>query len=95
MVDKVKTCVFISGNGTNLNSIIKSSRDYHFPIKIELIITNNIHSKGILIAKKNNIPFKYFSTKDKKKFENKSLLEMKKKKNKVFMSCWFFESSFF
>ena len=52
MVDKVKTCVFISGNGTNLNSIIKSSRDYHFPIKIELIITNNIHSKGILIAKK-------------------------------------------
>ena len=80
MVDKVKTCVFISGNGTNLNSIIKSSRDYHFPIKIELIITNNIHSKGILIAKKNNIPFKYFSTKDKKKFENKSLLEMKKKK---------------
>jgi len=82
MVNKVKTCVFISGNGTNLNSIIKSSRDYHFPIKIELIITNNINSKGILVAKKNNIPFKYFSTRDQKKFENKSLQEMKTKRIK-------------
>ena len=82
MVNKVKACVFVSGNGTNLNSIIKSSRDYYFPIKIELIITNNIKSKGILIAKKNNIPFKYFSTSDQKKFESKSLQEMKKKRIK-------------
>ena len=82
MVNKVKTCVFISGNGTNLNSIIKSSRDYNFPIKVELIISNNINSKGAIIAKKNNIPFKYFSSKSQSKFENKSLKEMKKKKIK-------------
>ena len=45
MVNKVKTCVFISGNGSNLKSILKSSRDYNFPIKIELIISNNKKAK--------------------------------------------------
>ena len=41
MVNKIKSCVFISGNGSNLKSLIKYSRDYNFPIKIELIISNN------------------------------------------------------
>ncbi len=35
---KIKTCVFISGKGTNLEALIKSSRDYNFPIMISLII---------------------------------------------------------
>ena len=52
MVNKIRACVFISGNGSNLKSIIKSSRDYNFPIKIELIITNNIKAKGLYFAKK-------------------------------------------
>ena len=47
MVSKTRSCVFISGNGSNLESIIKSSRDYNFPIKIELIITNNKEAKGL------------------------------------------------
>ena len=48
MVNKIKTCVFISGNGSNLKSIDKKfSRDYNFPIKIELIISNNINAKGL------------------------------------------------
>ena len=51
MVKKTKSCVFISGNGSNLKSIIKSSRDYNFPIKIELIISNNIKAKGLKFAK--------------------------------------------
>ena len=37
---KKKACIFISGSGTNLKSIIKSSRDYNFPINIELVISN-------------------------------------------------------
>ena len=41
MVKKIKSCVFISGAGSNLKSIIKNSRDYNFPIKINLIISNN------------------------------------------------------
>ena len=44
MVKKIKTCIFISGTGSNLESIIKSSREYNFPIKVELIISNNINA---------------------------------------------------
>jgi len=82
MVKKIKSCVFISGNGTNLNSLIKSSRDYTFPIKIELVISNNINAKGLNFAKKYSIPYKIFSTKNLKKFERKSLHEIKKRKIK-------------
>ena len=52
MVSKTRSCVFISGNGSNLKSIIKSSRDYYFPIKIQLIISDNINAKGLDFAKK-------------------------------------------
>ena len=31
---KKKACIFISGNGSNLNNLIKKSREYNFPIKI-------------------------------------------------------------
>ena len=31
---KINTCVFISGKGSNLKTLIKNSRDYNFPIKI-------------------------------------------------------------
>ena len=65
-MNKVKTCVFISGNGSNLKSILKSSRDYNFPIKIELIISNNKKAKGLIHAKKYGIPFKFFSSDNKK-----------------------------
>ena len=56
MVNKIKTCIFISGDGSNLESIIKNSREYNFPIKIELIISNNINAYGLKIAKKYSIP---------------------------------------
>ena len=79
MVNKIKACVFISGNGSNLKSIIKNSRDYNFPIKIELIISNNIKANGLKIAKKYSIPHKYFSTRNKKLFERNSLFEVKKR----------------
>ena len=51
MVKIRKACVFISGSGTNLRSIIKNSRDYNFPININLVISNNKNAKGILYAK--------------------------------------------
>ena len=80
MVNKIKTCVFISGNGSNLKSIIKSSRDCSFPIRIELIISNNIKAKGINFAKKFSIPYKFFSSKNKIQFERNCLFEIKKRK---------------
>ena len=79
MVNKIKACIFISGNGSNLKSIIKNSRDYNFPIKIELIISNNIKANGLKIARKYSIPYKYFSTKNNKLFERNSLFEIKKR----------------
>jgi len=82
MVKKIKSCVFISGNGTNLHSIIKSSRDYSFPIKVELIISNCINAYGLNLAKKYSISYKYIPSKNKLKFERDSLHEIKKKKIK-------------
>ena len=82
MVNKIKSCVFISGKGSNLKSLIKSSRDYNFPIKIELIISNNMNAKGLNYAKRYDIPFKVFSSKNIKKFERDCLFEIKKRKIK-------------
>ena len=79
MVNKIKTCVFLSGNGSNLKSIIKSSREYNFPINIELIISNNLKARGLKIAKKYSIPYKFFSSESQKKFERNCLFEIKKK----------------
>ena len=80
MVKKIRSCVFISGNGSNLKSIIKSSRDYNFPIKIELIISNNMNAKGLKLAKKYSIPYKFFSSINRRKFERNCLFEIKKRK---------------
>ena len=53
---KKKTCVFISGKGSNLKNLISHSRDNNFPINISLVITNIKNAKGIGYPKKYNIP---------------------------------------
>ena len=53
---KKRACVFISGSGTNLKALIKSSREYNFPININYIISNTKKAKGIKFAKLYNIP---------------------------------------
>ena len=80
MVNKTSSCVLISGNGSNLKSLIKSSRDYNFPIKIQLIISNNANAKGIRFAKQYSIPYKFFPSDNKENFERNSLFEIKKRK---------------
>ena len=54
---KKRACVFISGSGTNLREIIKSSRDYSFPVNVCLVVSNNEKAKGNIFAKKFSIPF--------------------------------------
>ena len=49
---KKKTCIFISGNGSNLKNIISRSRDHNFPIKVSLVISNNKNANGIKICQK-------------------------------------------
>ena len=82
MVKKINTCVFISGNGSNLRSIIISSRDYSFPVAIKLIISNKKNAKGLKYAKKYNIPNKFYSFNNKNQFERNCLVELKKRKIK-------------
>ena len=53
---KKRACIFISGSGTNLREIIKSSRDYNFPVNVCLVVSNNKKAKGIIFAKKFSIP---------------------------------------
>ena len=79
---KRKACVFISGSGTNLKSIIKSTRDYNFPINIELVISNKKNAKGIDYAKKYSIPYRVI-TSNKKKFEELAIQIIRLKKIEI------------
>ena len=76
---KKKTCVFISGQGSNLKNLIFCSRENNFPIKISLIISNNKEAYGINYAKKYKIPYIFINTKY-RLYENKILLNLKKYK---------------
>ena len=78
---KKKACIFISGSGTNLRSIINSTRDYNFPININLVISNKKTAKGINYAKKYSIPYQTIT--DKKKFEHFALRIIRLKKIQI------------
>ena len=74
---KKNTCVFISGQGTNLKNLIMHSRENNFPLKISLVISNNKKAYGINYAKKYNIPYAFINTKN-RNHEHKILLSLKK-----------------
>ena len=75
---KLNVCIFISGRGTNLKSLIKFSKEKKSPIKIALVVTNNKNAKGINFAKKNNIKYIYINYKNKNVNENKIIVKLKK-----------------
>ncbi len=75
---KKKACVFISGSGTNLKALIKSSREYNFPININCIVSSSKKAKGIKFAKLHNIPFYILNLNKIINLEN-FLKELKKK----------------
>ncbi len=79
---KKKACVFISGSGTNLRSIIKNSRDYNFPINISLVVSNNKYAKGIFYARKFSIPYICINS-NRLEFEKIILNQLVKKKIKL------------
>ena len=76
---KINTCIFISGQGTNLKNLICRSRDNNFPIKVSLVISNNKTAYGINYAKKYKIPYIFIDTKF-KNYENKVYFNLKKYK---------------
>ena len=76
--NKIKTAVFISGNGTNLKSLIRFSKLKKSPISIEMIISNNAKSKGLQFAKIFKIKQKVFNFKNTLS-EKKVINELKKR----------------
>ncbi len=47
--------IFISGRGSNLNSIINACKKLEFPAEIKVIFSNNSNAPGLIFAKENNI----------------------------------------
>ncbi len=83
--NKVKAAVFISGKGSNLESLIKFSKTKKSPISISIVITDNSKAKGLVFANIYRIKKKIFSFTDKKLAEKRILLELKK--NKIHIIC--------
>ncbi len=71
---KIKTAVFISGTGSNLKNLVLFSKKKLSPISIDLIVSNNPKSKGLVYAKKFKIEKKVFNFK-KRVFDEKRLLK--------------------
>ena len=80
---KIKTAVFISGTGSNLKSLYKFSKLKKSPIKISLVVSNNFRAKGLIFAKKNKIKTKIYEFKERYKYENKIINDLKKNKIKI------------
>jgi len=80
---KVKTAVFISGNGSNLKSLIKFSKTRKSPISVNLIISNNPKAKGLKLGKINKIKKRVFNLKKKNKIENLILSLLKEHEIKM------------
>ena len=74
---KIKTAVFISGKGSNLNSLIRFSKRKKSPISINLIISNNPNAKGLKLKSINKIKKKVFNFKKKHNVENEILSILK------------------
>ncbi len=83
--NRVRAAVFISGTGSNLESLIKFSKIKKSPISIHLIISSNSKAKGLRFAKSFKIKKKILN------FNNKNLSEKKLlsilKKNNIEIIC--------
>ena len=77
---KIRTAVFISGTGSNLENLIKFSLKKRSPIEIILIISNNTKAKGLKFSKLYKIKKKVYNY-DKKKISEKRILKELKSNN--------------
>ena len=71
---KIRTAVFISGTGSNLKNLIRFSLKKVSPIKVNLIISNNVKAKGLKFAKLYKIKKKVYNY-DKKRISEKKILK--------------------
>jgi phosphoribosylglycinamide formyltransferase-1 len=97
-VIKKNCAVFISGRGSNLESLIKESKNENFPIQIELIISDNINAKGLKFSETYNIDsysIDYSSFENKDKFEQNLLNELKNKNIELICLAGFYANFIF
>jgi len=64
--------IFISGRGSNLESIINACKDETFPAKVVCVFSDNANAAGLQFASKNNIDIHTLDIKD---FESKNHYE--------------------
>ena len=81
--NKIKTAIFISGNGTNLKSLLKFSQTKKSPISIDMIASNNAQSKGLRFANLFKIKKKIYNFKRKFLIERKIISDLKKENIKL------------
>tara|TARA_Y100000590_G_scaffold292438_1_gene329186 strand:+ start:516 stop:1100 length:585 start_codon:yes stop_codon:yes gene_type:complete len=81
--NKINTSVFISGNGSNLKSLIKYSKTKNSFIKIKLVVSNKKNAKGLNYSRNNNIQNLIINYKNKSQAESKILNELKIKNIKL------------
>ena len=82
---KFNLAVFISGNGSNLNNLIKYSLKKNSKFKINLVISNNPKAKGLNFARKFKIKRQIIKFLKTKKFEREIVITLKK--NKIDFIC--------
>ena len=81
---KIRTAVFISGTGSNLENLIKFSLKKKSPICIKFIVSDN-KAKGLFFARKYKIKNIIFNFINEDKVEGKILDSLKK--NKINLIC--------
>ena len=82
-IKKINCAVFISGNGSNLKSLIQYAKKKNSPISIELIISDNAKAKGLKFGNIFKISNKVFNYTNKSTAEKNIISEIKKKKIKL------------
>ena len=66
--------IFISGRGSNLNSIVNACKKQEFPAEIKVVFSNNKNAPGLSFAKENNleaITLDYNNFKNTEEYEEK------------------------
>ena len=78
--NKLNVAIFISGRGSNLKSLINFSKKNSSPIKIILVVSNNLKAPGLNYAINNNIKNVVIKYKNKLKAE-KEILKVVNREN--------------
>jgi phosphoribosylglycinamide formyltransferase-1 len=81
---KKNACVFISGSGTNLKTLIKNSREYNFPINISCIVSSTKKAQGLNFGKIYKIPHYILNLNN---LLNLELVLQKLKNNNISLIC--------